>query len=296
MSPGQQLYQMKKSSTVSKNAQFLSEDQFLNAHSWRVFVSSIRKGHILGALFFAVMLFGSFAFCSTYAVSHALLYIFAFDGKMSGRMDGNVLMRNGRGRAFVVPALVRNSYTITARALFSQFSSGYNGLTPAQILAWSEFSMGVSNRMGQAKTIKGKDCYVRLNVNLTLVAGAPITNPPVLVGVTTPITSGTLTATAVTGVVSLAYAPSPTAGTTEHLVFATKPLRNSITKPSKSAYRLIGIITSGSATPFVATTAYAAKFGAITGLAGDKIFMSLTAIDNATGQAAPSVGVVATIA
>lgn len=273
-----------------------SEDAFLSEHKARVFISSIRKGHLFGALFFAATLAAFELFNSSWAACHALLYIFAFDGKMSGRMDGNVLMRNGRGRAFVVPALVRNSYTITARALFSQYSSSYSGLSAAQVAAWSDFSMNVSNRMGQAKTIKGKQCYVRLNVNLTLVGGTPITAPPTLTGVTTPITSGTLTAAAGAGTVSLAYSPTPTAASTIHLVFATKPLNNGITKPAKSAYRLIGTINAATGTPYNAATPYVNKFGTITGAAGQKIFMSLTAIDTTTGQAEPSVGVSCVIA
>src|SRR5437016_9674634 len=50
------------------------------------------------------------------------LYIFGFDGKVSGRMDANVLMRNGRGRGFRVPSLVRNAYTTAVRASLSTFS------------------------------------------------------------------------------------------------------------------------------------------------------------------------------
>src|SRR5688572_2899067 len=130
----------------------MSEDQFLSAHAQKVFFGSIRKGHILGALFFLLCLSMSALFCSTWGVAHAILYIFAFNGKVSGRMDGNVLMRNGRGRGFSVPALVQNSYTMTARGRFSTFSTQYSGLLAAEILAWSNFEMQVSNRFGQAQT------------------------------------------------------------------------------------------------------------------------------------------------
>ena len=53
----------------------------------------------------------------------------------------------------------------------------------------------------------------------------------------------------------------------------------------KSEYRLIGSFTSDTASPFDAATAYTAKFGSITGAAGQKIFVQTKAINNTTGQA-----------
>lgn len=269
----------------SRQLPLMSEEQFLSDHSMAVFLGSLKRGHVIGALIFALAIMFYHLFNYQVALTHAILYMFAFDGKVTGRMDGNVLMRNGRGRAFVVPALVRNSYTISARALFSQYSAGYSGLSATQIAAWKAFSMSVSNRLGQAKVIKGKACYVRLNVNLTLASGTPISTPPVLTGVIG-ITSVTMAVSA-PSTLDLTYTPSPTNANSVHLVFATAGLPAGVLSPSKSAYRLIGTIAVAQASPQSFGSSYNTKFGNI--VTGKRYFVSLTAINKTTGEAAQSV-------
>lgn len=222
--------------------------------------------------------------------SFAFLYIFGQFGKFSGRMDGDVMMRNGRGRGFVVPALVRNTYTMTARGLLSILSSGYRALTAAQVAAWRAFTMDSSNRFGQTVAVKGKDAYVRLNANLINIGQATIVTPPVLGAVDgiTDVSTVAVDASAQTAV--FVFGVSPTAANTSHKLFATRPLSNGITRPSASEFRLIDVIPTGSATPYDFAAAYIAKFGALTGTAGNKIFIQLYAVNDTTGQMTPSVG------
>lgn len=248
-------------------------------------VHLIRTGRIAHLIVFLFAVAALLLWTSESAAMECLLYIFAFDGKVSGRMDGNVMMRNGRGRAFVVPALVRNNYTMTQRGLFSTFSSTYAGLTAAQVDAWRNFTIDITNRFGQAKIVRGKEAFVALNVNLAMVGSASISDPPVFVGVPAIVTLA-VTATA-PGTLALAFTATPTDADVAHLVFATAPLGNGITRPSASAYRLIDVIPPATATPFAAGAAYVAKFGNL--IAGDKVFVSLTAVDINTGQSTPSV-------
>lgn len=241
----------------------------------------------------AVLLFAlTFAFScgwfgAAFGASTAILYIFAFDGKVSGRMDGNVLMRNGRGRGFVVPSLVQNGYTAGVRSLLAQLSQGFRGLTQAQIAAWNSFEMTVSNRFGQSKIIKGKACYVRLNANLINVGGTPISDPPVLEDVAG-ITSLSFTATA-PNTMPLTFSPTPTDANVAHLVFATANLSPGISRPSKSAFRLIDVIAGGTATGVAEGANFVTKFGSL--VAGDKVFVKLVPVNFTTGQA--GVGIIA---
>jgi len=226
----------------------------------------------------------------------AALYIFANDGKFSGRMSGNVMQRNGRTRMFVVPPLIRNAYTMLQRGRFTTQSAAYKSLTASQIVAWqgASFATG-SDRFGNPVFSKGKNAFVSCNVNLIDTGQATIVTP--VVGAPTPaILTATLTMAAGAGTVSLAYGASPTNAAVEHMFFCTKPLLNTIGRPSKSAFRFTALIAHGSATPANLAAAYIAKFGAITGFSGRLVYFQLWAVNNLSGEKIPSVGGVCTIA
>lgn len=244
------------------------------------------KRGLLSLALFALCIIGLCVAWHAGAVSTAMLYLIADNGKKSGRASGNVYMRNGRIRGFVVPALVQNTYTQTQRVQLGLLSAGWSALTPAEQLSWNNLSgLFRSNRFGIPVEIKGKAAYVLCNMNLFNVGAAPITTAPVLVEVAS-ITDATLTATAAGGIISIAYTPTPTSPDMDHLVFATSPQRAGIYRPSESKYRLIGVLANTSASPQLFTTEYSAKFGAFA--AGQKIFIKLVGINNNTGQAAPA--------
>lgn len=227
---------------------------------------------------------------ATGSASFAILYLFAFNGKVSGRMDGNVLMRNGRGRGFAVPALIRNGYTMTARGIFSVLSSAYRGLGSLTIDAWRAFTMDATNRFGQPIEVKGKDAYVRLNANLINIGQATITSPPVLAGVDSITDVSGLAMDASADTLTFSFSVSPTATGVSHKLFATRPLSAGITRPSASEFRQVDVVPSGSTTPYDFSTAYINRFGSINGQAGNKIFIQLFGVNETTGQMTPSVG------
>lgn len=241
------------------------------------------------ALLFCVSLTIS-AYTAAASTSFAILYLFAFNGKVSGRMDGNVLMRNGRGRGFAVPALIRNGATMTARGIFSVLSSSYRGLGVIVIDSWRAFQMDATNRFGQPFKVSGKDAYVRLNANLINIGQPTITNPPVL-GAVDGITS--VTNVALDGTLDTLFfdfAASPTAAGVSHKLFATRPLSAGVTRPSASEFRQIDVMPSGSVFPYDFSLAYQNKYGSIIGQQSNKIFIQLYAVNEATGQMTPSVG------
>lgn len=220
----------------------------------------------------------------------ATLYMFAYNGKVSGRHDGNVLMANGRGRAYATPALVRNSYTMTARGILSLLSAGWRGLTQAEMASWNALQLPATNRLGQAITISGKDAYVRLNANLINVGSAPNTSAPTLADVPAIQAISAFTADASAGTLSITYSPTPTDTAVEHEIYATAPLSPGVFHPSRSAFRLVDVLFAATGSPYSFGTAYTNKFGAITLKAGSKIFIQLYGVENTTGQKIPSVG------
>lgn len=213
------------------------------------------------------------------AGSFAALYLFANDGKVSGRMSGDVKMRNGRSRAMAFPSLVRNAYTMAVRSTFSLFSQGFRGLTATQVAAWNAFSYKHSNRFAVSYDVKGKMAYVGLNQNLTNIGQTPISDPPSFVGtldvvLSTPIvfaSAGTVTVT------SSAYTAADS-----YIWYATGSLSAGVSRPASSAFRIIGVdavITAGVAD---LSAMYVAKFG--NPIAGNKLFVYAVAVDKTTGE------------
>ena len=207
------------------------------------------------------------------------LYMFSNDGKVSGRTGGDVKMRNGRSRAMAFPALVRNIYTSTARGFFSTFSSGWRGLSDAKRTTWLNWSYSTVDRFARPITIKGKSAYVGINTNISNVGGTPIGYAPV--GATPP--SATIITELAIDVslsqMNIVYPTNADGATT--LVYATISLSPSVSRPSQSAFRLIGIIDTSSASPADIWTAYNLKSGlpAI----GSRVFIQLKSIDAVTG-------------
>jgi hypothetical protein len=84
------------------------------------------------------------------------------------------------------------------------------------------------------------------------------------------------------GATSIVYAATPTVAGHQLIVRATAPV-----SPGKSfvksELRIIGQVAPAVASPYVATAAYAAKFGG-PGLAGQKVFFEAFYINLTTGQ------------
>lgn len=236
----------------------------------------------------AILVTHGFHVISSFTGSTAILYLFAFDGKVSGRMDGNVLMRNGRGRGFVVPALVQNAFTTVVRALLAALSQNWSGgLTDANRASWNSMSwLFKSNRFGQSKQVKGKAAYVALNANLVNAGEATIDDAPLEAGVTTMADDIALAADQSSGI-ELTTAGAFIAVTGKVLVFATAPQPAGVSRPSESRYRMLDtILGNGTTSPHDITNKYQDKFGtawSTTPFLGGKIFVKLKPINITSG-------------
>lgn len=247
--------------------------------------AATKKGAIGILCFLAMIVTAHFSHAA--GVTEAVLYMFANDGVVSGRMSGDVKMRNGRGRMFKVPALVRNIYTSAARVNLSSFSSAWNSLSEGERNGWNNFSYVKSDRFGRPISIKGKQAYVGLNTNLINIAQATINTAPVVVSGISGQFNLSLTSSAGGDSLSLAFDPDPVPADVSVIVFATAPLRPGVYRPSQSAFRMIGFEASGAASPFALETKYKAKYGstAISANEGARIIVQTVCVDWNTGQA-----------
>lgn len=209
------------------------------------------------------------------------LYQFANDGLVSGRTGGDVKMRNGRSRKMTVPALVRNRATQGARSILSNISSLWNTLTVGEIASWNNYFLTASNRFGVKQIVKGKSAFVRVNANLTYIG----------LGTTILPTYGTtVEAVELSGVIAIADTSmnlhyTPVSGHSTGLIYATRNFSTGTSRPSQSAFRLIGTGDFTSPSPISIGTLYTAKFGSYP--SGARIFVQVRNIDMDGGLGSP---------
>lgn len=262
-----------------------------------VIAAKAAKQRGLTAILFILAAVLIYHFSSACGASTAVLYLFANNGKVSGRMGGDVKMRNGRGRGFTVPALVRNIYTLQARANLGGFSSAFRGLTATQIAGWNAATgFTYIDRFAQTHVLKGKALYVRLNTNLTNVGATTIDDAPVALGVTPLIwdAPGLVAAVGASNFELHFTETSPIPTGFAAIFYATGALGAGISRPSQSAFRKFQTLPAGATSPNNQFTAYTAKFGGL--IAGSKIFVQARLINTTTGEASAISETVAIVA
>lgn len=270
-----------KKSKVSKALQHLSA--IAKAKS-----EKLSKGQgVIPMILFILMLLAWLLVDTAAGLSVAMLYSYPDNRAMSGRAGAWVYFRNGRIRRFAVPALVQNGYTMPVRAILANLSSAWNGLTDPERQTWLDADgFSKTDRFGNPQSIRGKNLFVMLNANL-LNVGQPVINVAPLATAVNGITDGTLTATAA-GLFGFVYTPTPTDANIIHLVYATHTFNAGVNRPSKSAFRLIGIIVASGASPYVGGADYIAKFG--NPIVAGRVFIKVVPVNTITGQAGPGFG------
>lgn len=241
---------------------------------------------IIALILFPFVILALICCCHAGELSLSMLYLLANNGKLSGRADGNVYMRNGRVRGYVVPSLVQNAYTQLQRTQLALLSSAYRALSPTEQESWINLSgLFRSNRWGNPIEIKGKAAYVLLNMNLFNIGVNPLPTAPLLLSVPS-ITALAVASDKSDSTVDITFAPDPTDIDVLHLVYATACMSPGVYRPSSSRYRLIGVILGGATGPELMGSNWLTKFGALT--VGMKIFVKVIGINSGTGQASPA--------
>ena len=197
-------------------------------------------------------------------------------------------------RTKVTPVNPQTDAQQTVRNRLASNSQAWRGLTEAQRQSWIDGAANFpfTDIFGNTKTLSGQALFVKLNNNIALVAGTPLTTCPSPVSIPA-IDQITLTAAAGTPAVSLSYNIPDAAGDTKMIVFATPNVT-----PGKSfvknLFRYNNQVEDDTASPLVLTTSWQAAFGAP--VEGDKIFVRAFLINTTTGQAGIPLQTVAIVA
>ncbi len=205
------------------------------------------------------------------------------DGR--GKIGGHVLSKNRGGaymRTKVTPSNPQTSYQSAVRATLTSLSQAWRGLSASSIAAWNSAVSNFESTdiFGDLKAPSGLNLYVKLNANLAEIGVSPLPLPPLPSSVTGPATI-TVTGAAGTPAMSIAWTGGAIPADTTWIVRATKQV-----SPGKSfvknLFRNITTLPAADVTPTAILAAYNTKFGTL--VAGQKIAVSVVAVNNLTGQ------------
>lgn len=200
-----------------------------------------------------------------------------------GKIGGHVASRNRSGAYFRTKVSGVNPQTTaqqSARLLLTNFSQAWRGLTQAQRDAWDSAvpDFASTDVFGDLRNPTGKNLYTRLNINLQLSGGTPLTNPPVPTEVASFVATS-LTAAVGASDMEIAFGGSSASDSIQ--IWMTAPISPGVSFV-KNRYRLLGVIAGNTASPYNAWTEYVARFG--TPPVGQKVYVKLVGSNDTTGQ------------
>lgn len=202
----------------------------------------------------------------------------------SGKLGGHVATRNRAGavmRTKVVPINPDSPDQQTVRNLFAANTQGWKGITADQRASWQAAvdDFKYTNRLGDIRRYSGFNLYCRINNYLRFINGTPLTSPPAPAAVPA-FTSLSVAADFGAQSVTLTYAG--TIGATETCIVRATTGMSAGKSFVKSEYRKIDFMLAADVTPFVISTEYIAKFGAVPA-EGTRISVTMQNIVTLTG-------------
>lgn len=212
-------------------------------------------------------------------------------GQASGSVAGSTYSHNRFGpyiRNRAVPVNPGTTFQSSVRARLGNISQSWRSLTAAQRAEWIAQASQVSlvDALGQQYSPTGQQFYVGLNSVRIACSLATVTTPPAL-GTQAVITSLSVVSTGATGVSTVTFGPAIAVGAFYELQ-ATAPISAGRSYVGRSEFKTLGYLTSADVSPYVATAAYAARFGGIAaGDTGKKIFWRLVPITSAGWRGVP---------
>ena len=205
------------------------------------------------------------------------------DGR--GKLGGHVMSKNRSGnyiRTKVTPSNPKTAAQTAQRALLSQFSQGWKGLTQLQRNAWLSAVDGFqkTNIFGDNVKPSGNTLYTRLNINVAIAGGSALTLPPESVGVDA-LTSISGTASESSGDFDVTVGPATTPADHALIIEATEQLSQGISN-ANNKFRQIAVDPALVAGVVDLSTIYSDRFGTL--IAGKKIFVRAKYIRKTTGE------------
>lgn len=209
----------------------------------------------------------------------------ALIAEMRNKLNGSVFARN-RGGAYlrnkVTPTNPQTIAQVGARSLLTSFSQNWRSLTEAQREAWKSVvdQWSTTDVFGDVVNPSGSSLYIRLNINISLAGGTPLSTPPTPVGADA-LTSLSVAAAAGAGTVAVTFAPNAVpAG--HALYIEGSPMLSPGISNANSKFRYFATEAAAATSPAAVGTEYIAKFGTL--IAGQKLFIRAKFINSATGE------------
>lgn len=202
------------------------------------------------------------------------------------KLNGSVFSKNRYGsyvRTKVTPVNPKTTDQQAVRNRLATNSSAWRGLTDAQRAGWiaAAASFPTTDIFGNPKVLSGNALYVKFNNNLAGAGVAAISDAPLPVALPE-VVLGAIAAAAGAGTFTVAFTPTPVPANIQILIECTSQVSAGISFV-KNKYRSIQYVAAAGTSPANVAAAYIAKFGTL--VAGQKIFVRLTAISETTGQA-----------
>ena len=204
---------------------------------------------------------------------------------MRNKLNGSVFSRN-RGGAFlrtkITPTNPKTASQVAQRSKLASFSQAWRSLTEEQRSAWlgAVSSWARTDIFGSNVTPSGSALYIRLNINVALAGGTPLTLPPSQVGATA-ITEISVLADVSDTQVDVAFVPASVPANHTMVIEATPQLSPGISN-ANNQFRVVESVAAAGTSPADISAAYTAKFGTL--IAGKKIFVRAKFINKVTGE------------
>lgn len=210
----------------------------------------------------------------------------ALVGQLSKSAGSTTAGRNRFGSYFrnrSTPVNTSTAKRTLFRAQFGSWSNAWRSLTTVQRAAWNALATTITfpDSLGQMYNRSGLQMFMSANQNIYAtgnsgIQDAPAWNPPTaptsLVGAYDD-SANTFTAS---------YGATPVPADTAYVIEASAPVSAGISMLPRSRYKIISILPETDTSPANIHAEYIAIYG--NAVAGQKIFMRISAVDILTGQ------------
>jgi hypothetical protein len=206
-------------------------------------------------------------------------------GEIRKKAGSDVFSKNHYGpiiRKRVKPINPRSAAQTAIRSLLRGFAQGWKSLTQANILAWNALAKQITkkNSLGLSITLTGEAMFIENNLNISQVAGTPITTCPSLDDNKVENLSG-VAITSTAGVLSMAFT-STTDATKKVIVRSSGKVSPGRTYNSK--FKSFYVFVSNATSPQDLSSAFNALFGGALAT-GEVAFFEYRVVDSLTGFA-----------
>jgi hypothetical protein len=213
----------------------------------------------------------------------------AIVSEIRNKIAATVFTKNAAGAAIrnrVTPINRRSSTQTNRRQRLAALASAWRGLTEAQRAGWNAASSSfpTQDNLGQTIFLTGEQLYIRSNANLLLIGEAQIVDAPSPVSFPV-LALGAISAAAGAGTFTVAFTPTPNSADLSLVIRASAPKSAGRSFSAQSDFKFVQEVAPAGASPANIAAAYVAIFGAITGAAGQKVFIEIFYVEINTGIA-----------